>query len=270
MRSVRRKITLQLIPLLDLMLIVVFAQHLEVRVKSRSESHAFQQQVVETRRVAEHQSRLRNAAAVERDALQEKVQSLEQRNAQLTRLAGREKEDLEESLDRSQKSLEEMGRVMGSLFRVPPERLERLLEGRPEDAAAIRRELEAYRNRSPGAIVKHLLTFSELQKRLEVWDLHIASDNSITLRAGSEVRRLAAKSADAFVAELLRVSHTLPQPKAIVLLILSWSDASFHVRAATSEGLSKAAKRLEAEYNRRTRFDYVLLRYIPLGEPAKK
>ena len=138
MKTVRRKVTLQLMPLLDLMLIVIFAQFLTMRDQTQhDEARAAQaiSEVAETRATLAEQRR--EAELIADKAL-------------------------------SQRDL--VGQLASELFNLPDETVAKLLRQRFTDneppsaaeIAEIQEEFRRLKGRRGQEIVKHLMTFNEI------------------------------------------------------------------------------------------------------------
>ncbi len=132
-------------------------------------------------------------------------------------------------------------------------------------------------------VIKHLLTHQAMRKRVDVWTLFIESDGLAHLKAGDETKtvlvrdranlfeeqRLAklspreqalakkkaeTEAAEAFAQRLFKAYQTLPQPKGIVVLVVSWKgDLERYYREPAREGLD-ATLRLFNTTNDRTQF----------------
>ncbi len=265
MNFTRRKLTLQLTPLLDMLLIVIFAQYLEMREQTgQVEAGAL---AVQTR-LDDSQSevdRLRLALA---DAAAT-VQAL--RREQRAELASKD-----QSLTRALERQQLLGRLMVDLFSIPPEVVDALLNpDRPPPAIASSEEFqnlrEAFRQKAaatPGDMVRHLLTFSEVRKQCDIWELHL---NSVTRMVELEVNGsrqsfplpldgsddFAGLDQPAFEHALYSLMKTLPQPKGLVIVTLTYD---YSLRSNLFEparlGIDHVVDRLRVEAAGRSRFEF--------------
>jgi len=266
--------TFQLTPLLDLLLIVFFAQYLELQdVSSRQEQQS----------VAQH-------AAVEDQTrhLESELQALSQRYATSSEELARTRAELmtlrqtadshdmqvrllEESLARVTGQRDTIASLLTDVFRVSAETSSQLLSTRtpenarltPEQLERLRTEFQNLGSMQPGEAVRHLLTFEEMRKRCDVWELYIA-DSGITYgQAGSHSFRFRASAVEDFERELFQQYKSLPQPKGLVILLLSFGDVRASVYEAAIQGLPRAADRMRNDQNGRSRFEYAVLGYTP-------
>ena len=238
--SVRRKLTLQLTPLLDLLLIVFFAQYMELQ-----------------RLTAEAQTRSREQASSAEEARRELADERRALEEKASRLSGRASE--------AEEQRRVIGELAAELFRVPPELAGQLLQPQPgtvltpEEVGALRARLRRFGEMQADELVRHLLTYNELLKRADVWDLYIDADGVVTFDTGERSFTFRASSPEDFAAALFQRYKALPQPKGLVIMLLSYGDIT-EVRAqAARNGLRMAAERMRDDSDRRSQFEYAIL-----------
>jgi len=210
--------------LLDLMLVVLFLQFMELAEKSRAERSA----VAEQRQEAE--------LIVER--------AFDQRDL--------------------------VGQLAAELFNLPDATIEKLLRQRfpddPPDAdeiAAMQQEFRKLKGRRGQEVIKHLLTFHEIRKRCDVWELYVSESGITSLKAGDEEGSFRAETPQTFAARLFERYRTLPQPKSLVVVVLSYGDVRASTYEAALTGLPIVIERMQADAAGRTRFEYAVLGYDP-------
>jgi hypothetical protein len=245
MSLTRRKITIQLVPLLDLMLVVLFLQFMELSEKSRTEEARASQAVVDTQ---QERAQLR----AERIALAER-----RHEAELT---------VEKAFD--QRDL--VGQLAAELFNLPDDTIEKLLRQRfpddpptPDEIAAMQRQFRQLKGRRGHEMVKHLLTFAEIRKRCDVWDIYVAENGVTSLKAGDDVSSFRTETPQTFAARLFDHYRVLKQPKSLVIVLLSYGDARVSVCRAAITGLPTAIARMQNDSAGRTRFEYAVIGYDP-------
>lgn len=259
----RRKLTLQLTPLLDLLLIVIFAQYMAMRqetVKAESQAEqrmrAAQQELDEAaRRVAESQSQAerRQREAERREAL------------------------LAERARQAEEQRATVGKLAAALFDVPPALAEQSLSqalgteeaaGRPrspEEIAQLRRELQRLASLGADDLVRHLLTYHELRKRADVWTVSIAENGVVTFQADERSFEFRARSSEEFAQELFGRYKTLAQPKGLVIVLLSYADITEGQARNAVLGLQRATEQMNDDARGRTRFEFAVLGLRPRG-----
>lgn len=265
MRLAPRRLTLQLTSLLDLLLIVIFAQYMEVREQTKEVQTVATQRQERLETVEENLSTLRArhaAAAAALEAERQRLAEIAERN-----------EQLQETAERLREQRDTVGELAAELFRVPPDLAEQaLLPGGRSVSTLSSEELEQVRQRfrelaqmRGTEIVEHLLTYNELRKRADVWDIHIAENGLFKLGTGERTAQFRAETPEQFAARLFDAYKDLPQPKGLVVILLSWGDARAVWRQAALQGLPLATMRMRDDSGGRTRFEYAVLGYRPRG-----
>ena len=258
------RLRFQLTPLLDLLLIVVFAQFLEGREADRARGERAEEQIAATVEQVE----------AEREQLAEARETLEQRNAALAaerdqavevaRQAVRSARDAGAATDRS-------ASLLAEVLDVPAD----ALRDAGADAAAVARRVDALQEQKGFEVLRFLVGYEELLKRAEVWTLHVRRGGFVALSTGAgpgggrvelvrlEERGQAARAGE-FVRKLFAAYKTLPQPKGLVVLLVSFDRAATAgVYQPVLDGLGEAVRRLEADQGGRTQFEFAVLGAAP-------
>lgn len=254
-----RKLTFQLTPLLDLLLIVFFAQYLEVRTVARQETDRLE---ASQRTLAKDlDETLRQLVA-----LKAKLDDVDELRA--------ERQSLTHEVQRLQAQRDLIGEMVVELFRVPESAVDVVVKERtglgPGPSAGeirdLKQQMERLATERGAEIVEHLLTFHELRKRCDLWELYIQADGQIVFTAGPHRHVIRAEETAAFSARLFDAYKALPQPKSLVLILVSYGDARLGVRQAVLDGLPAALERIRADDEGRSRFDFAVLGFRP--DPA--
>ena len=217
----------QLTSLLDLLLIVVFAQFLEMRQTASDEE-------------TEHR--------IEAASLREEAR----RRAAEAEQAARSGEEVAALLDRAMQVVQQQ-----------------LTDADPAEPATLQRRVEVLRERLETAnsaeVLRFLVGYDELLKRAEVWDMHADASGLIELSAGEQKRsfRLEADRqagrAEEFADSLYRVFKQLPQPKGLVVILVSYSlGTTAGTYQAIIDGMPAAVQRLRQD-SPGVRFEYTVL-----------
>mgnify|MGYP001618384647 CR=1 FL=1 len=158
MKTVRRKVTLNLMPMLDLMLIVIFAQFLAMRDQSQ-------------------QDEARAAQAV--SSVEEQRQLLDEERIAVAE----QRREAEIIAERAFDQRDLVGQLASELFNLPDETIEKLLKQRftddpptDQEVAEMQQEFRKLRGRRGQEVLKHLLTFHELRKRCDLWEVYVDSE----------------------------------------------------------------------------------------------
>lgn len=238
MKTARRKVTLNLMPMLDLMLIVIFAQFLAMRDQTQHEE-------------------ARAAQA---------ISDVEATRATLAE----ERREAELMADKALNQRDLVGQLASELFNLPDETVAKLLRQRftdddppsADEIAEIQEEFRRLKGRRGQEIVKHLMTFNEIRKRCEVWELHVADSGVTTLKTPGEQTEFRAETPAVFAMKLANF-RTRKESKNLVLVLLTYGDVTAPIYEAALTGLPLAIERMQLESGGRTRFEYGVLGIEP-------
>lgn len=263
-----RRFHLQLTPLLDLLLIVIFAQYLDVQQQAALQSEAVSAELAAGRRKLQRLSEAQQRElAAAREQLEQERRELAERQAKLDRRAETMGDRVEDVLSQQRRA----ANLIAELFDVPAALIEQALKPLPPAAPPrseaqierLRRRFEELAGLRGTEVIEHLLSYDELRKRADVWTLRIAANGEITLTAGGQSQSFRAESREDFVEELFQRYQTLPQPKGLVVIMVSYGDARADVRQAVLRGLPTAIRRMQEDQLGRTQFEYAVLGFIP-------
>jgi len=258
----RRKLTFQLLPLLDLMLIVFFAQYLEVRTVARDGAVRMQAQ--------------RDELQSELDVVVQQLQSLQDKMVGLDELKT-ERRSLSQEVTRMKAQRDLVGEMVMELFRLPESAVDGIVQDRtalgPGPSAAeiqqMKKQMQRLSQDRGEEVIDHLLTFNELRKRFDLWEIYIQDDGQIVFTVGDQRQILRAEETTAFSTRLFDAYKSLPQPKSLVLVLVSYGDARLGVRQAVLDGLPAVLERIRLDDEGRSRFDFAVLGYRPEPSPGK-
>ena len=261
----KRRFVIQLTPLLDLLIILIFALLLGLRHQARTEE--IRARSVVTDAVPGLSDRSDPVVAlVERHRKVER--ELKQALSENERLVSRDEDSqrqLSEELTWAMQQQERFGDLVSKLFQIPDEVIKKALNTNnirsKSETEALRkrfRELAAMRGE---AVVRHLLTFDEMRKRGDIWDLVISGrKNQFELNVGVTVKTFAAETREEFDDKLFRAYKTLESPKDLVIVLLSYyPDARFGpIKIAVSQ-LPLSVERMASDRGGKTQFQFLVL-----------
>lgn len=253
----RRRITLQLTPLLDLLLIVFFAQYMEVRMLAEQQTQAAQTE--------------REAATTDLEAVRRQLAELQKQLAELDQ----KRRDTERS---EYAGREQLGQLFGELFRIPESVIQRIANRRSSDEAvlsaaeieALKSEFKTLSTARADQVVDHLMTFVEMKKRFDVWELYVQQDDSLLITAGGLKKRLPPddiETPELFSDEFFKLYKSFPQTKSVVLILVSYGDSQLRYRWAVARGLPTVAERMRQDSNGTVKFEYAVLGFRPDATP---
>lgn len=271
MRSAPRRLTFQLVSLFDLLMIVIFAQYMDVQATARRQSEKVSKELDAARaRMAEAERQ--RAAEAGFLAAGEEIQKLLTRDLEKIRTehellkadSERKQHELNQELKEAREDVVRIGNFIAELFRLPDDVRTEIVKLRSaEDAARIKEALRKLASKRGADMIRHVLSLDEFHKRCDIWELQIDDQNATTFSAGQVKTRFRADTPARFSAEIFKQYKNLPQPKSMVIILLSWSEADFWARTAAIKGLEQAVEKMQADSERRTRFEYGILGFIP-------
>ncbi|WP_417381125.1 hypothetical protein [Gimesia sp.] len=287
----RQRLTFQLTPLLDLLLIVIFAQFMDTqettaRIEQRSEQQVMQaEQTAKTLR-EEQQTVQKELAELKRskqqvvlDAMQAEQNALKmQDQARVSQqLAEKQSRELSEQLEQTREQRDLVGEMVQQLFQLPDALLDPLLNAKPDpdseqtkaEIERIKKQLQELAGGKAIDVVKHFLTYDELTKRSDIWELYLTENGIFRLKVGDQSTEFRADSPQAFVDRFYAVYKTVPQPKSLVIILFSYGDARASLRFAATQGLPLVAERMRTDSSGRTRYEYAVMGFTPERPAAK-
>jgi len=254
-----RKLTFQLASLLDLLLIVMFAQYLEVQTVAQKQAEQIEAE--------------RQTSASDLEVLQRQLADLQKQLSQW--------EDRQRVADKAEHSgVEQLGRLFGELFRIPEATIQKISKRRSQDEAGLSpaeittllKEFQSLATARGDQVVDHLLTFVEMKKRFDVWEVYLQENGALVVTAGSHQKRLQTgiiETPEQFSDELFKLYKSFPQTKSVVLILVSYGDALRPNRLAIIKGMPTVAERMRADSNGAARFEYAVLGYRPETDPTR-
>ncbi|NNJ26769.1 hypothetical protein [Alienimonas chondri] len=257
----------QLTPLLDLLLIVVFAQFLEGKQADETRDAKAEVQI-ETKLEALDEERA-ELTELRETLAEENVRLEAERNraVELARSAVQTARDMEAATNRSADLLTELLDV--------PEAIAAQMRPEPrsdaaEDLQTARERIAQLRDQQGFEVLRFLAGYEELLKRAEVWTLHVRGGGFVALSTGSSVELLRLEQtgqrerAEEFVRKLFAATKILPQPKGLVVILVSFDrTARAGVYQPVLDGLGEAVRRLELDQGGRTQYEFAVLGAAP-------
>lgn len=246
MSKARRRITLQLIPLLDLLLIVLFAQFMQLQ-------DASQKQAARTAQAEQTAAASVAQVTIDREELARLKADLE-----------RQKVNLEASAKAATGDQDRIAALAAELLNLPGETIRKALEGKSsEEIDRLQKALAALPKPDATDVVHQLATISELRRTCDVWQIHIDDSDVIRATFGSNATTFRAESPAEFERRMFEFYKTLPPSKSVVFIQVSWGDVTFGTKYAVREGLFKCTEQMRADRNGRTIFEYIILGFRP-------
>ena len=271
--ATRRRFTLQLTPLLDLLFIVLYAQYIDLQEATRREiaqATVQREQAVVAEREA---AKLRTDALSQLSDLTRKLEQADIEKRRMTReleLAraetakeGEAREELEKLATRDRAVI---GQLVQSVLKINQDVIIEALQGAPaSDRQKLRAAFEQMQTESAAAVIFHLRATEELKKRADLWEVYIGDDNTVRVTLVGEVAatNLQVTAPDQLTNTLAELARQRGEPKSLVIVLLSWSNADRRTRDGVRKAVDNLITVMKAEWPGK-RIEVAPLGYTPV------
>jgi len=250
--KIGRRIRFQLTPLLDLLLIIIFAQFMEVR---------------------EATARTENTAEVK---YQQRLTELEDSARRYKSRIDQEHSDRQKELNESFRKIlvqqQRSGDILSELFDVPREMIEDALKLRDPSRAAtdeeseqLRQRLSEFSKKRGRSVIRHLMTYDEIRKHCDVWELYVAENGTFQFSNGTVMRDFRAETASEFEDSMYEVYKSFDQPKSLVVILFTFGDARAGIRQMGIDAMPNVVARMRKDRGQRNWFEFAILGFSPDG-----
>ena len=240
----KRRLTMQLTPLLDLLLIVMFSQYIE----NRNRSVAAQETLTAREKALEQEFAEKEASLAELGkAYDEKFRSIINQNHQVGSV-------LAESLNLP-------GNVMAEVLKLRT-------SGSADDAERLQdatQRLQTLMQARGEEIFKFMLQVDEMQKHVTVWEIHV-QENGQAFITDSQQSFATDFSSDAdLAARLFEFSKSFSEPKTLIVVLLTWSDAQAVARRRATDAMPLLMEQLRRDAGGTRWYDFSIVGYRAQG-----
>lgn len=267
----RRRLMFQLTPLLDLLLIVIFAQYMEVQQTAESG----QQQLID--REAEMMQRMADREAAITAAIEKRQAELESwlqdRTGELTQRQATFSEHYNDILRQHQRA----GSVLAEQLNLPGRVMEQILKlrnaGSTDAAAELKSAAEQLADVLPersDELFNFLLRYDEMDKHVSVWEMYLQDNGQAVFTDGTQQQQIAFENVTEFVTRSFEASKSFSEPKPLVIILMSHGDTQAGRRRQATEGLTPLVQQLRSDAGNTRWFDFSLLGFRPTGPVLKK
>ena len=252
MSQMRRKITLQLIPLLDLLLIVIFVQFMEMRQAT--------ERMTKRTDEAEKASLAANERVTSSIAAGQAELKLQKEDFQLQQLKAEAKHLT------SMSEIERLGNLAAELFKLPETFVNKALNAKSqEDQVKLRQLLDDLPKGKAADVVHQMATLSELRRLCDVWELHLDDHDVLHITFPPASTSIQFEDQTEFERKLLTWYKSLSPTKNLVVIQLTWGDASAGPKFWVREGITRTLDRMRTIRNGMTLFEFIVLGFRPSG-----
>lgn len=258
----KRRLALQLTPLLDLLLIVMFSQYIENRHRSvaAQEALAAQEKTLDTRQ-AEADARMEyRRLALKKDVADQK--------AALAELGKTYDERFRSILNQHH----QIGSILAESLNLPGNVMAEVLKlrtsGSSDDAARLQdatERLQKLMQARGEEIFRFMLQVDEMQKHVTLWEIHV-QENGQAFITDSQQSFATDFSGDAdLAARLFEFSKSFSEPKTLIVVLLTWSDAQAVARRRATDAMPLLMDQLRRDAGGTRWYDFSIIGYRAQG-----
>lgn len=258
----KRRLTFQLTPLLDLLLIVMFAQYMEVQQTAASSENEIEERASE---LEQRKSRL--TAEFEARRLELERQYAKQ-NESLATTRQRYSEQFQSVIDQQQQA----GNALAKALNLPGTLVEEVLQLRSANSNGDADRLEAAAAqlqqvlKSRGSeLLRFLIRFDEMQKHVSVWEIHIQESGQVLFTDNEQTTFHSFETVDEFVTRSFESSKSFSEPKPLVIVLVTYGDCQKRFRDRATAGMPLLVERLRRDAGNTRWFDFSLMGFRPQG-----
>lgn len=251
----RQRMTFQLTPLLDLLLIVIFAQYMEIQQKAESAQDQFaQQKSAMTEEFNARRDELEQTYAVRSDQLSETREQYNQHYKSIVQ------------------QHQQAGATLAAALNLPGAVMEEVLrlttDGRIKDAQHLQAAAEQLKNILPTRgqeLFRFLLRYDEMQKHVSVWELHLQENGQAQFTDGERSELVSFGTVDEFVTRSFEASKAFNEPRPLVIILLTYGDTQAGLRRHATDGMPLLVEKLRRDAGNTRWFDFSLMGFRPNG-----
>ena len=247
-RPLRKRLSFQLTPLLDLLLIVIFAQFMDVQRNSVS---------------------LNAQASAERNAVEARARELEIRHRERS---DRLTQELNQRVDLLNQRQRRTNQQLADTFDIPRQLIDEVARLRETGQAREAQRIEAASSRvqqllrARGNELSQLLVrVDEMQKHVTFWEAHLMANGRVQLSDGQQIRTISFVDESEFILRTFQASKSLPEPRTLVLILLTYGDTQARFRRDAVAGMPRLTEQLRRDAGNTRWYDYSLLGFRPDG-----
>jgi len=218
-----RRTVFQLTPLLDLLLIIIFAQYMDVRQAGAKQEEWFDKEAGQIKQeavsIAEQEAERRQNVEMQLALAESQIESLQQ--------AQNVNEQLLQDLKTQRQLLAEF---INQALKVSPEMVDKMLsksELAKDDQFL--KAIEELRKQVSGEAIQHAVSYHELLKRCDIWEFFLDDAagelaSNVTFRANEDRHEWTINKINNLQRELKAYLRSRPQPKSLVIVLSGFID----------------------------------------------
>lgn len=281
----RRKILLQLTPILDLMITILFVQTVLLQGISR-EAISYSEKAAQTERklkdivsdtlkesreLSERLQRDNQELAKERNDLQNQLN--ESRDA--LKKVQEQQEAASENAKHATENFQKIAGLTKNLFDIPDDTIKSLMANiDPGQAERIGEALEQIKKESPEKAIRELRKVDEFRRMCDFWEIRMNSDHWVIVSVNERERGkfLVQDNRDKeyMINELENATRQIDEPKSLVIVTLSYENPTINLLNRTRKGVEMFLERRNSMPHSKTQYKFTEWGPVANGQDVKE
>ena len=258
----KRRLALQLTPLLDLLLILMFSQYIENRHRSVAVHDALttREQALEVRKTEQD--------AAYKTRRQELLKEVADQKADLAELGKTYDERFRSIINQHH----QIGSILAESLNLPGNAMAEVLKlrtsGSPEAADQLQGATERLQKlmQSRGEeIFRFMLQVDEMQKHVTIWEIHIQQNGQAMITDGQQSFLSDFSSETDLASRLFEFSKSFSEPKTLIVTLLTWDDAQAAARRRATDAMPLLMEQLRKDAAGTRWYDFSIIGYRDQG-----
>ena len=258
----QRRLTFQLAPLVDLLLIVIFAQYMEVQ-QSAADGRAELDRKRESLQAEAQEARQKQEADLREQAASMQA-DFDRKSQELNRKRETYSQQFEQILRQHQQAGETLADSLNLSGRLMEEVLRLRKSGNPEEAAALAEAIKSLNSEldSRGErMIQFLRRYDEMQKHVTIWDVYLQDNGQAMISDGDQEKAVMFSSSEEFASRCLMATKGFTEPRPLVIILLSWGSTQAGQRQRATKAMPLLMEQLRRDAGNTRWFDYSLMGY---------
>lgn len=258
----------QLTALLDLLLVVLFAQYMETQ--EQAQRAIRYQQLLRQRAVTEMKQteQLKTTVLSDHSKLTQQIEQLTtERNTLRTALAQAGTTNPAIAHQQATTQMVEIGSILSERLQIPAGSLEPyLLSATPAERERLLDTLRGLKPGEPATIVQFLQSAEEFRKLSSLWEIHVYDDNTVRIRIDGKtpVGNFRPSSAAEMANKMIEAARAVGEPRSLVVVLMTWGNAELRIYGTlVPEGVEDAITQLRPAWGGLKRIELAKLGYTP-------
>ena len=114
------------------------------------------------------------------------------------------------------------------------------------------------------------MTYDEIRKHCDVWELYMNEDNSFEFSNGTVIREFRAENAADFAEGMYEVYKSFDQPKSLVVILFTFGDTRAGIRQMAIDSMPTIVARMRKDRGERNWFEFAILGFSPDGPTLRE